>query len=168
MNTRFHVITVYLVWIALGATSSAVLGACDSSSQVRDVVEDVCYQNSNPRLGNVFFLLGEPGNEVPIASPPSIKQGERAIVQLEYSDEECNLEDGILYFSIDEVSWQESASALRNLDGCSTVEEGDTIGFELPVETLGEGWHSLDIYGTDVCNDTSAVVTTQFRVLSGD
>ncbi|MCL4234555.1 MAG: hypothetical protein KJ042_08555, partial [Deltaproteobacteria bacterium] len=67
-----------------------------------------------------------------------------------------------------EVSWQESASALRNLDGCSTSEEGDTIEFELPVATLGEGWHSLDIYATDVCNDTSAVVTTEFRVLAGD
>ncbi len=168
MNKRFYVIALGVLAVALAALTAAPLVACDSSSQVRDVVEDVCYQNTNPRLGNAFFLLGEPGSEVPIASPPSIKQGERAIVQLEYSDEECNLEDGILYFSIDEVSWQESASALRNLDGCSTSEDGDTIEFELPVETLGEGWHSLDVYATDVCNDTSAVVTTQFRILVGD
>lgn len=168
MNKRFRVISVCLLAVALAAMSSAVLGACDSSSQVRDVVEDVCYQNSSPRLGNAFFLIGDPGKEVPIASPPSIKQDERAIVQLEYSDEECNLEDGILYFSIDEVSWQESASALRNLDGCSTLEDGDTIEFELSVGTLDLGWHTLDIYATDVCNDTSAVVTAEFRILSSD
>lgn len=137
---------------------------CDTDSQILDVVEDECYQNTNPRLGELYYLVGPANGEIPVAKPAVVKSGERLVVEIEYQDEECNVGDGILYYALDEGAWQESASALRGFEGCTSVTD-QPIVFAPNIDALTAGDHALDVYVSDLCNDISDIVTSSFRIL---
>ncbi|MBZ0272311.1 hypothetical protein K8I61_09760 [bacterium] len=151
-------------------TAVALVMACDTTTQITEIVDDPCYQNEGPALGNVFLLLRRDdagAAYAPFASPPRIKAGERVEVFVEYNDEECNFTRGDLFQRFDDVqNW--SVVVPADDIGCSDVDDGyKPLVFEIDISNLAAGGHTLQIVGRDSCDEFGNVTSANFIVLPG-